>query len=241
MSGFSEHKIHEAPDSITSASLTDYLYKKPEEIGICKAFPHWFKKAWGLSCHLFCGYAWGDLPSPNIELPEPEPSSNLDEALFERLGQKMFDEGASRINTIRDKAQKLLGLVGIFIPIYSATLVYASGKASTLSFPIRVSLSVIVACSILALLLSVFAALRTLAVTSFRTPFILMIFNPEKAEYVGVSSIHIGKEFMQYANYNQVRADHLADFLRASQMFFGLAVAVLSLAGSFLAISLIIN
>jgi hypothetical protein len=216
--------------------LLDYLYDKPKEIPFSKAFlVRWCKKACHLISYLFKSFEWAELEEPKRELPEPDQGANG--ALLERLGLKMYDEADSRIVAVQDKSQKILGFIGILIPIYTAFLVYASKNAGSLNRIIRVSLIVVVSVSIIATALSVFAALRSLSVRHYKTPFILMAFDPKKSEYLDISEARMGIEFMRYANHNQVQADHLTEFLRASQMFLGLAITMLVLAGGLLVIS----
>jgi hypothetical protein len=230
---------HEAPETDGNYTWPDYLYQVPERISFREAAGRWFKKAWYLICHLFHFYKWAELRPPRIDLPAAESTGVLDEALFEQLGLKMYEEANSRIKAVQEKAQKLLGLVGIFTPIYSAFFVYAFNKVSPLSLPVRISLIIIVSISIIVLILSVFAALRSLSVTHFMTPFLLMVLDPKEGKYKELSKTHIGREFMQYANHNQVQANHQTEFLRASQMLFGSAIATLVLAIGLLILSIL--
>ena len=206
--------------------VTDYLY--------VRRFRGNWAQIWKTLWYLFRASLLPgrtELGDPPRCLPQPGPEFEGGEA-FRRTCREVFDAGESRIAAARSAGGRSLGFIGTAIPLFVALFVFLVDHKENLGsgwvWPVVV---VLWGLAFLALVIALLAGLRCLGVASFKGPFLPLVMDDTLVRFRAPDPAMEGREYLDMALYNQVRADELVDFLRASQIFFGLAVAFALTAG----------
>lgn len=219
------------------AQLTDYLPGKPKRLGLAKAVIRELKANWKLFCHLIFPYEYV-LQNSAKQFPDMTNLEGLQGDLFRRTCKELYEEAKERISAIQQKTEQLLGLIGIVAPITVALVIYLWRNTKQLTITTKWILGISSLIPAVLLFLATWASLRCLKVTTFEIPFVKMVFDPEPETYLPTSDVREGKEYMECAVYNQVRADQLTDFLRLGQSLFGAAIITLLLASLVFAVQI---
>jgi hypothetical protein len=123
-----------------------------------------------------------------------------------------------RREKLESKAEKLLSLLLIFTPLFSALITYIFSKdiqygLFTIMFYCTLGFSVI------SVLIAFIAIFRSRKVGDIEEPFISTIIDHENDKLHKYSSKREGFGFLYCAINNQVRNDYVADFVRAAEYF----------------------
>lgn len=130
----------------------------------------------------------------------------------------IFNNSVRRREKLESKAEKLLGLLMIFTPLFSVLVTYLF-SVKIHSNLLRIFLYLALCISILSIFLALIAILRSRKVGDIEEPFISVIIDHENDKIHKYSAKREGLGYLYCAINNQVRNDHIADFVRAAEYF----------------------
>jgi hypothetical protein len=214
------------------AILSDFMHKAPARRSWREAAREWMRDTRHLLSMLTRPFE-RSLGEPKRELPQVREMAKCDRTELLRWATRFYDQSWDSVRGTQDKAQKLLGTIGVTVPLLIGLGVYARQSMAGEAGVASITSTVFAVVSVVLLLLAVLACLRCLAVTEFYTPYLLMVLDPEREEFRLNSAAWEARELLACAEYNTRRADWLTDFLRIGQRLFGVAIVFALLAGTF--------
>ncbi|WP_338826205.1 hypothetical protein MTBGP_06950 [Moorella thermoacetica] len=204
--------------------LYDYLPQRPEKVKFGKSIVNFVLMIIYLLGCIFIPVE-RDLRKPNIELPTL-PNEELGEKL-KPISKGIFEQSQKRFNDIQTKAHQMLGFLSLLTPLITTLLVYVWNTfRSMFLFGFLIGGLFI---TIILLILVLLSIMRCLSVTSIMIPFVEVVFDTEQNKYLDYSPARETQVFLECALYNHVRNDQLAEFVKAAQVFLGLAIGLLIL------------
>lgn len=219
--------------------LSDYLFQRPDKVKLSKAFLEYLIMIKYLLWYVLTPVEQ-ELRDPKRRLPDLPPEEL--EKNLRLISKELYEESLKRFDNIQTKAQQMLGFLSLIMPLFTALFVYIwNTLRPTVSPIIFWCLTVVFFLTIITLVLVLFSILRCLSVTSLMTPFIEVVYDTKRNKYHDYSPAREVHVFLECALYNQVRNDQLADFVKAAQVFFGLALGFLILTSLIVATIAIIN
>lgn len=209
----------------------DYLSKPPHRMAFSlRAYIDAAKKSiatfFVLLRHTLSAY--GKTPSPNKPITSNSPKGTIRPKLLQRIEQLW---GAARVRSehLEQKSTATLSGLGITAPIVIALSAFIV-KEPSISAWIRYASLFLVVLAIASMAMGFLAILRAMSI--------------REREELGIDSIVASETFRKatddfhgrgllyvYAKQQAIN-DHIADFIRASQMFLAIAVALVLLAGA---------
>ncbi len=219
--------------------MNDYLFQRPAKVKLGKAILKHVITVKYLLWHVLVPVE-RDLRDPEKRLPTI-PTEELGKEVM-LIAKEMYEESQKRFYSIQTKAQQMLGYLSFITPLITALLVFVwktfRSTISTIMFWLLVGAFFV---TIILLVLVLLSILRCLSVTSLMIPFIDIVYDTKQHKYHDYSSAREAHVFLECALYNQVRNDQIADFLKAAQVFLGLALGFLILTSMVVATVVIIN
>jgi hypothetical protein len=171
--------------------------------------------------------AYGKTPSPKESITSNSPNGVIRPKLLHRI-ERLWEAARARSEHLEQKSTATLSGLGIAAPIVIALSAFIV-KEPSISTWIRYTALLLVALAITCMVMGFLAILRALSI--------------REREELGIDSVLASRTFRKATDdfhgrgllyvYTKQQAinDHLADFIRASQMFLAIAVALVLLAG----------
>ncbi|WP_319406137.1 hypothetical protein [uncultured Desulfosarcina sp.] len=199
------------------SDLHSYIPKRPKKLfnikEICEKL---CKEAKAFFCVFFHTITLHD----NAILSSEKPLEFKEEITKEQVDQckYFFESSIRRREKLELKAEKLLSLLLIFTPLFSALITYIFSKdipygLLTIMFHCALGLSVF------SVLIAFIAIFRSRKVSDIEEPFISTIIDHGNDKLHEYSQKREGLGFLYCAINNQVRNDYVADFVRAAEYF----------------------
>lgn len=213
------------------SDLQSYIPRRQKRIS---GFKNILRKLSKESKSFFCAFLHAITLYERTLTPSTKQLEFEDELCKEQVDQckYIFENSIRRREKLETKAEKLLSLLLIFTPLFSALITYIFSKEIQhgkliLFFYIALGISIF---SVLVAFISIFRARK---VSDIEEPFLPTIVDYENDKIHKYSETREGLGYLYCAINNQVRNDHVADFVRAAEYF-------ILLTFSFLIISVLI-
>lgn len=214
------------------ARIGEYMHTEPLRRPPRRVVAQWLRDTRVMFVLLFGSYE-PSLGEPERGFPPTRDMSDSDRAQLLGWATKFYDQSWTSMGAAQDKAQKLLGTIGVTVPLLIALGVFARQSIAGGVGTLALTALVLALVSVALLLLSLFACLRCLAVTEFWAPYLEMVLDPQTERFRTNSSVWEARQLLECAEYNTRRGAWLTGFLRAGQRLFGLAIIFALLAGTF--------
>jgi len=172
--------------------------------------------------------AYGTAPSPEQSITKNSPKGTLRPKLLHRI-EKLWEAARTRSEHLEQKSTATLSGLGIAAPIVIALSAFIV-KEPSISAWVRYTSLLLVALAIASMVMGFLAILRALSV--------------REREELGIDSVVVSRTFRRATDdfhgrgllyvyiKQQALNDHVANFVRASQMFLAISVALVLLAGA---------
>lgn len=172
--------------------------------------------------------AYGTAPSPEQGITRNSPKGTIRPKLLQRIEQ-LWEAARTRSEHLEQKSTATLSGLGIAAPIVIALSAFIV-KEPSISAWVRFTALLLVALAIASMVMGFLAILRALSV--------------REREELGIDSVVVSRAFRKATDdfhgrgllyvyiKQQALNDHVADFIRASQMFLAISVALVLLAGA---------
>ncbi|MET4573254.1 hypothetical protein ABIA68_002112 [Stenotrophomonas rhizophila] len=172
--------------------------------------------------------AYGTASSPEQSITKNSPKGTLRPKLLQRI-EKLWEAARTRSEHLEQKSTATLSGLGIAAPIVIALAAFIV-KEPSISAWVRYTSLLLVALAIASMVMGFLAILRALSV--------------REREELGIDSVVVSRTFRRATDdfhgrgllyvyiKQQALNDHVANFIRASQMFLAISVALVLLAGA---------
>ncbi|MCC5067076.1 hypothetical protein ABQF04_11235 [Xanthomonas campestris pv. campestris] len=172
--------------------------------------------------------AYGTAPPPEQSITTNSPKGTLRPKLLQRI-EKLWEAARTRSEHLEQKSTATLSGLGIAAPIVIALSAFIV-KQPSISAWVRYTSLLLVALAIASMVMGFLAILRALSV--------------REREELGIDSVVVSRAFRRATDdfhgrgllyvyiKQQALNDHVANFIRASQMFLAISVALVLLAGA---------
>lgn len=169
---------------------------------------------------------------------EPAPHAATDISLTAPAGKIRGDqvavcreiaaESVARLDKLEQKSTTLLSVIAVVAPLTASAAVFIKQQSlPKAAGAITLGLDVL---ATVAVLLAFVAVLRALAVRGHQALFLNTVIDPESDRIRDYDEDFYGRGLLYTAAHRQAVCDHIADFVRAAQVFLVLGVALASLA-----------
>jgi hypothetical protein len=165
------------------------------------------------------------LPSLPRDFTATNPEGSLQEEHLKAC-QLIYDTGEQRRKILEEKSTRTLSLVAALTPLIVSAAVY-TGTGNSLAARQRQFILTIDAVAFCFLLLAFIAAVRATGIRTFHSLHIGTVIDEEKGTIKAFSPNIFGRGLLWCAAVNAAVHDHLADFVRASQLFLVWSVILL--------------
>ncbi|WP_313242377.1 hypothetical protein [Stenotrophomonas sp.] len=209
----------------------DYLSKPPSRLPVSfRTYLDAAKKSIAtflvLLRHTFSAH--GTAPSPEQDITTNSPKGTIRPKLLQRIEQ-LWEAARTRSEHLEQKSTATLSGLGIAAPIVIALSAFIV-KEPSISAWVRYTSMLLVALAIVSMVMGFLAILRALSV--------------REREELGIDSVVVSRAFRKATDdfhgrgllyvyiKQQALNDHVANFIRASQMFLAISVAFILLAGA---------
>lgn len=206
--------------------MIDYIPKKPKKISFKLATKKVFVNFCYLVTNLFSFYEQEPCP-PKQQFPDINTFEDKDAEKYLNSCWKIFDSSRERTQGIQTKAQQLLGFISLLSPILIGTIAYIFKQNEFLQQPYLIPLMSFFGFVIIILFLTLWAILRCISVKVAYAPFVFSVIDPQNGCYKCYSAANECVMLLDCAIYNEVMNDLIAEYLRAAQYLFGLALTLL--------------
>lgn len=161
------------------------------------------------------------MPTAAAPLTLSEPAGDISEEML-KVCEHLAGDAEARLTKLETKATGLLGLIALVAPLIASAAVFIR-QHSLPPFP-NVSTLTLNLAAMLFLALGLCAALRALAVRGQESLFLNAVVDPAKDVVRPYTPDFFGRGLLHVAAARQAICDHLADFVRAAQVFLVLGV-----------------
>lgn len=182
---------------------------------------------WVLTRHTL--WPFEDSPKPHTPLTREQPLGSISKEMLQ-VCQHVADVATARLNKLESKANGLLALIAVVLPLSASAAVFI--RSNTLPGWLA-TITVVVYCLALAsFLLALWASLRALAVQGWDELFLNAVIDPKKDAIREYDADFFGRGLLHVASSAQAMCDHIANFVRAAQVFLVAGVVLTSIAAA---------
>lgn len=168
-------------------------------------------------------------PRAKVEIGRSTPPGKISDSQLE-ICRGIADDAEARLAKLEQKSTTLLAVVAVVAPLTaSAALFVVKEKLPT---SVRIATLTMDMFSGIFLLLAFVAVLRALAVRGQEQLFLNTVIDPAKDEIRSYDPDFYGRGLLWVAANRQAVSDHVADFVRAAQIFLACGVICVLLAGT---------
>jgi hypothetical protein len=220
----SAERTHDNDASQSDAGPSRYFAKRPGRRPLSLKT---FKRLGAIFWHLFCQ----TLSSYDSSLPEvpaltrDDPKGCIQKEQVE-LCRLVYDTEEHRREKLEEKSTAALSLVAVLTPFIVSAAVYMA-SSSGFGFRERGFALVAYALSFLSLLVAFIASVRANGIRERPSLHIHSVIGPETGVIKEFSPDYFGRGLLWCASVNSAVNDHIADFVRAAQMFLVFSVMFL--------------
>jgi hypothetical protein len=186
------------------------------------------RTVWHLFRHTLASY---DPNPPELTaLTSDNPKGSIQREQIE-LCRLVYDTEEHRHEKVEEKATATLSLVAALTPFIVSAVVYMA-TSSAFSARERGFALVIFALSFLSLLIAFIASVRATGIRAVKSLHIHSVIDPETDVIKAFNPDSFGRGLLWCASVNSAVNDHIADFVRAAQMFLVFSVILLVFAAA---------
>lgn len=161
-----------------------------------------------------------ELPK-GVKLTSSQPGGTVSEEMLP-VCQLLANDAESRLNKLEAKATGLLSLIAVVIPLTASAAVFIQQNGlPAIARSVTLGLNV---AAMLAFLLALLAALRAVAVRGHQALFLDAVIDPTSDQVREYTADFFGRGLLHVAATSQAICDHIALFVRATQLFLVLGV-----------------
>lgn len=172
-----------------------------------------------LTCHAI-GF-FEPMPRAATALTASQPGGAISEEMLE-VCQSLASASEARLTKLETKATGLLSLIAVVIPLTASAAVFVrQHDIPAIVADVTLALNLI---AVFAFLLALLAALRAVAIRGHEALFLDAVIDPKLDRVRNYSADFYGRGLLHEAAVRQAICDHIADFVRASQLFLVLGV-----------------
>lgn len=224
----------QSPPSTPSAAPTDappkYLPERQARLpSKLSALPRLARQLGSTFAHLLRHTLSAYAPAPHaaVELSLSAPAGKI---RGEQLAvcKEIAADSVARLDKLEQKSTTLLSVIAVVAPLTASAAVFIK-KQSLPAFAGWVTLSLDVLGTV-SVLLAFVAVLRALAVRGHQALFLNTVIDPESDRIREYDEDFYGRGLLYTAAHRQAVCDHIADFVRASQVFLVVGVALATVA-----------
>ena len=183
----------------------------------------YFGRSLKVLAHLI-GHALGSfepLPTPIVPLTLSLPTGSISPDML-AVCERLAEDADARLTKLETKATGLLSLIAVVIPLTVSAAVFIRQH----SLPLNAATSTLTLniAALLCFALGLFAALRAMAVRDHQKLFLDAVIDPASDSIRTYSPDFYGRGLLYVASTRQAICDHIADFVRGSQVLLVLGV-----------------
>ncbi len=199
-----------------SNKILKYFYEKPEKEKIWQSIRQWLNQFRFSISFVFSTYKKSLVP-PERNIPWDKGNwVPTDEDLA--VSREMYERSEDRYNRLEEKAHKIFGVATFFVPIVLALFIFVLEHSSC------ISILIIMLSSLLFYLVSLWCCTRAIRIKERQSPGLELLINPEKDSMESPQKSKIIACYMGCSQYNEVVNDHVANFVKSSELFMFMAV-----------------
>lgn len=208
----------------TSVVASGYAWQRPAPQRVTFRLL-WKKVGYGLrilralACHAV-GF-FEPMPRPGTALTPSQPGGAISEEML-AVCRSLASASENRLSKLETKATGLLSLIAVVIPLTASAAVFVrQHDIPAIVADVTLTLNLI---AVFAFLLALLAALRAVAIRGHEALFLNAVIDPKSDRVRNYSADFYGRGLLQEAAVRQAICDHIADFVRAAQLFLALGV-----------------
>lgn len=200
-------------------TVSPYRAKRPKRRAFLSVFSRQaVRSLWDKGRHLLCHTIFPHDSFPSLEgFTKTHIKDSLKEEHL-KVCQLIHDTGEQRRKTLEEKSTRTLSLVATLTPLLISAAVYTS-TAKSLTSHQRLWILLFDVVALCLLFLAFIAAWRATAIRAFQALHIGAIIDEQSGTLKTFSPDYFGRGLLWCAAMNAAVHDHIADFVRASQLF----------------------